>query len=128
MLGLDESTLVVLTSDHGESLGEHKLFFGHGHVPFEDNVRVPLILWYPPGVAAGRRVGTIVESVSIVPTVLDALRIDYPARFEGPSLWPHVPPVAAAGSAAGTASGVAFIEVRKTRDTLMNAIRTERWN
>ena len=121
VLGLDQSTLVVLTSDHGESLGEHEFFFGHGHVPFEDNVRVPLILWYPPGVAGGQRVGTIVESVSIVPTVLDALRIDYPARFEGASLWRHLPPAAADSEA------VAFIEVRKTKETLMNSIRTPRW-
>ena len=121
VLGLDESTLVILTSDHGESLGEHKFFFGHGHVPFEDNVRVPLIVWYPPGVAGGQRVRTIVETVSIVPTVLDALRLDYPARFEGPSLWRHLPPDAADPDAA------AFIEVRKTRDTLMNSIRTPRW-
>lgn len=121
VLGLDESTLVILTSDHGESLGEHKFFFGHGHVPFEDNVRVPLILWYPPGVAGGQRVGTIVETVSIVPTVLDALRLDYPVRFEGPSLWRHLPPRAADPEAA------AFIEVRKTRETLMNSIRTPLW-
>jgi arylsulfatase A-like enzyme len=121
VLGLDESTLVMLTSDHGESLGEHKFFFGHGHVPFEDNVRVPLIVWYPPGVAGGQRVGTIVESVSIVPTVLDALRVDYPVKFEGPSLWRHLPPGAPDGDA------VAFIEVRKTKDTLMNSIRTPRW-
>jgi arylsulfatase A-like enzyme len=122
VLGLEESTLVVLTSDHGESLGEHKFFFGHGHVPFEDNVRVPLILWYPPGVAGGQRVGTIVESVSIVPTVLDALRVDYPVRFEGPSLWRHLPAGAGADREA-----VAFIEVRKTKETLMNSIRTDRW-
>jgi arylsulfatase A-like enzyme len=121
VLGLDESTLVILTSDHGESLGEHQFFFGHGHVPFEDNVRVPLLVWYPPGVAGGQRVGTIVESVSIVPTVLDALRVDYPVKFEGPSLWRHLPPGAPDGDA------VAFIEVRKTKDTLMNSIRTPRW-
>lgn len=121
VLGLDESTLVVLTSDHGESLGEHKFFFGHGHVPFEDNVRVPLILWYPPGLPGGQRVGTIVESVSIVPTVLDALRIDFPRRFEGPSLWRHLPP------GAPDPDAVAFIEVRKTKETLMNSIRTPRW-
>ncbi|MBP7148034.1 MAG: sulfatase [Acidobacteria bacterium] len=119
--GLDRDTLLLLTSDHGESLGEHEVYFGHGQVPFEDEARVPLVLRYPPGIAAGRRVPAPVETVSIAPTILDALRLPHPVRFEGRSLWPLL---AGAGE---DAPRPAFIEVGKTPATLMNAIRTGRW-
>ena len=49
-----DRTLVVLTSDHGESLGEHDYFFDHGENLFDPSLRIPLLL-AGPGVAAGRR-------------------------------------------------------------------------
>lgn len=44
--GLDRSTLVVLTSDHGEDFGEHGSF-EHGHTLFDEVLRMPLIIGYP---------------------------------------------------------------------------------
>ncbi|MEM1205597.1 MAG: sulfatase [Acidobacteriota bacterium] len=84
-LGLDERTLVVFTSDHGEMLGEHGLA-GHLYL-FEDNVLVPLVI-SGPGVPSGARIERQVRSIDIVPTVLDLLGLRPPAGLDGQSLKP----------------------------------------
>ncbi len=63
-----ERTLVVVTSDHGESLGEHGELT-HGYLLYDAVLRVPLIL-RGPGVPAGRVVDPLVRSVDVAPTVL----------------------------------------------------------
>ncbi|MEM9553436.1 MAG: sulfatase [Acidobacteriota bacterium] len=68
-------TLIVVTSDHGEALGENE---HAGHNYLEDyNLRIPLLISWPDGAAAGRRVERTVRSIDIVPTILDVL--DLPA-------------------------------------------------
>jgi arylsulfatase A-like enzyme len=94
--GLDEhalgdSTLVVFTSDHGESLGEHGYYFYHGHLPYEPEVRVPLVFAWPEGRYAGQRITTPVELRGLGPTLLEALGI--PGEqifFEAPSFLPAI--------------------------------------
>src|SRR5262249_42822488 len=66
--GLRQSTLVLLTADHGESLGEHDYYFQHGWFPYEESLHVPLIVRFP-GIAP-RRVGGPVSLVDVLPTVL----------------------------------------------------------
>ena len=86
-------TLVVLTADHGESLGEHGEMT-HGLFAYEATLRVPLILYQPHRLAA-RVVTEPVRHVDIVPTILDALGVALPAPLDGRSLLP-----VAGGSAA----------------------------
>ena len=50
-LGLTEKTLIVFTSDHGESLGEHK-YWGHGRHLYEPTLRVPMSITWPDAVVA----------------------------------------------------------------------------
>ena len=69
--GLDANTLVIFHSDHGEALGEHK-FIGHGRFLFEDNLQIPLIIRWPEFIVAGRRVDTIVGTIDIATTILEA--------------------------------------------------------
>ena len=69
--GLAASTLVVIHSDHGESLGEHK-FVGHGRFLFEDNLRVPMILHWPDRIAAGTRIAAMSANVDLFATIADA--------------------------------------------------------
>ncbi|MGH2370510.1 MAG: sulfatase family protein, partial [Chloroflexota bacterium] len=69
---LDETTLVVITSDHGEVLDEHPCWFDH-HGLYEGNVRVPLILRHPGRLPAGRRVQGFVRHQDQAPTILDHL-------------------------------------------------------
>ena len=63
------NTVVALTSDHGEALGEHGLA-AHGYL-YEDNLRVPLILWLPGSSGRGRLIPDQVRSIDIAPTLLD---------------------------------------------------------
>ncbi len=76
-------TLVVVTGDHGESLGEHGERT-HGLFAYESTLRVPLIV-AGPGVPRRTVTTPGVAHVSIAPTVLDLLGIT-PRAFDGPSL------------------------------------------
>jgi len=72
-LGLMEETIVVFTSDHGESLGE-ETDFGHGRVLARQLVEVPLVI-HDPGRPGGRHVEHPVQSIDLLPTLLAALGI-----------------------------------------------------
>jgi len=81
--GLDQHTLLVITSDHGELLGEHGLY-EHQNSLYLPLIRVPLIFWQPGHVPAGVRIPTAVSNVSIAATVTDMLGLNH--RFPGPPL------------------------------------------
>jgi arylsulfatase A-like enzyme len=84
--GLEESTLVIVTSDHGESLGEHDLA-GHGFL-YEDNTRVPLLVALPGGRGAGTRRAAQVRLVDLLPTILEVAATPSPDGIDGRSLLP----------------------------------------
>ncbi|QDV07162.1 Arylsulfatase [Planctomycetes bacterium Poly30] len=71
--GVLKDTLVVLTADHGETFWEHGNFWNHGLWVSQTDVHVPLILRFPDGRGAGRRVDTSVSGVDVMPTILEAL-------------------------------------------------------
>lgn len=88
--GLQEHTMVVLTSDHGDYLGDHWL--GEKDLFHEPSVRVPLIV-YDPRASADASRGTVctdlVESIDLVPTFIEACGGDeIPDVLEGQSLGP----------------------------------------
>jgi arylsulfatase len=76
-----ERTLFVFTSDHGESLGEHNLWFLHGGL-FEPTVHVPLIVKAPGG-PAGEQVDAVVSHIDIVPTILARLGLPPSKQMRG---------------------------------------------
>jgi choline-sulfatase len=82
-----DQTLVIVTSDHGESLGEHDYFFDHGENLFDPSLRIPLVL-AGPGVKTGHRSQVFASTLDLVPTVLDAVKVSYPPELGGESLWP----------------------------------------
>lgn len=84
-LGLEEDTLVVITSDHGETLYEHDCYFDH-HGLYDCTLVVPLILKFPGKVPAGARISDVTLIQDIMPTVLDLLGIRTRIRFDGRSL------------------------------------------
>ncbi len=65
----EDETLVVVTSDHGEGLGEHGEDV-HGYFVYETTLHVPLVV-RGPGVKAGTRIDPVVRLVDVFPTVLD---------------------------------------------------------
>lgn len=83
-----EDTLWIFTSDHGEGLGEHDVWFNHEGV-YDETLHVPLIL-AGPGVPSARRVDGAVELVDLVPTVhelLDLPALDAPRGISlGPAM------------------------------------------
>jgi choline-sulfatase len=79
-------TLVVLTADHGESLGEHGEAT-HGIFAYEATLRVPLVL-YQPRLLRPRVVPDSVRHVDVLPTILDALALPVPRDLPGRSLLP----------------------------------------
>jgi len=86
--GLYEKTLIVLSGDHGEGLGEHGEKT-HGFFIYDSTLHVPLILRMP-GAARGKRVATSVSTADILPTVLAELKIPVPAQVQGNSLVPEL--------------------------------------
>lgn len=85
-LELEDRTVVVFTSDHGEALGEHGLQ-GHGY-PYDHNLLVPLIIAAPDLKTAGERVETQVRSIDIVPTLLELAGLPPLEGIDGQSLVP----------------------------------------
>ncbi len=84
-LGLRDSTVVVLTSDHGEGLGEHGELT-HSYFTYQSTMRVPLIFWGPKSFASGKRVTSLVRNADIAPTLLDLLEVEVPEPMQGVSL------------------------------------------
>lgn len=79
-----ENTFIALTSDHGESLGEHGERT-HGVFLYDATLRVPLII-RGPGIPAARRQTTLVSIVDIVPTITHALGLPENAKLDGVDL------------------------------------------
>jgi arylsulfatase A-like enzyme len=87
------TTVVALTSDHGESLGEHGYFFDHGDDLFNPSLRIPLILSFPGILPSGERVSGAVTSLDLYPTLLDLAQVPFPTGppgLQGSSVLPLV--------------------------------------
>ena len=81
-------TLVVLTADHGESLGEHGCWYEHGEFLYEPDVRIPLVVSWPGRLPAGRRSTAPAETIDVAPTLLDLLGVAPLPEANGLSLAP----------------------------------------
>jgi arylsulfatase A-like enzyme len=90
-LGLDRKTALVFTSDHGEEFHEHGRSF-HGQSVYGEMNNMPLILWAPGAVGAGLTVEETVQTVDLMPTLLELSGIAVPAGVQGRSLVPLLSP------------------------------------
>ena len=86
-LGLYDSTLLVITSDHGESLGEH-LERTHAYFIYQGTVKVPLIFKIPGG-PKGKRIEKIAGLIDIVPTICEVVGVSAPSQVQGEDLSGH---------------------------------------
>jgi arylsulfatase A-like enzyme len=86
-LGIEEETLVVIDSDHGETLNEHDCYYDH-HGLYECTLTVPLVFIYPGKVPAGQRFKDICQMKDVTPTILDILGVKPGIKFDGRSLRP----------------------------------------
>ena len=83
-----ERTAVVVTADHGETLGERPIVLNHGGDLYEEQVAIPLVL-FGPGVPAGRH-DPLVETVDLMPTLIELMGVEAPVDLvvQGESLLP----------------------------------------
>jgi len=86
-LRLLEETLIIFTSDHGESINEHKIFHDH-HGLYDVTIHVPLILRHSR--LSSTRVKNLVSHVDLVPTILEILNLSVDELFDGKSLVPLI--------------------------------------
>ncbi len=84
-----DDTIVVINSDHGETLYDHECFFDH-HGLYEPTLHVPLIIRYPGKIPAGRRIRGYNLHQDLMPTILELAGIDSGISFDGKSLMPLV--------------------------------------
>ena len=80
-LGIADRTIVLVTADHGESLGEHGIYFDHFGL-HEPTLHVPLIVWAPGRVAPARRSETV-RGLDVAPTLLALAGLGTPATMQG---------------------------------------------
>ena len=121
--GLLENTVIVITSDHGEELGEHGLF-GHGRSLYSQEVHVPLVILAPGGAATGRVVDEPVSLRDLPATFVDLLGQAHDSPFPGKSLaryWKS------GSGRVGLATSPAFSEVALRDKVSKNPARAPAW-
>ena len=84
-LALTDETLIVFVSDHGEYVGDHRLLY-KGSLLFDGLMRVPLIFRGGGAFSPGRRVGAMVQTIDIYPTVMGLLGLPTHAGVQGRDL------------------------------------------
>ena len=82
---LYDDALIVVASDHGESLGAHGEDT-HGIFLYDETIRVPLVLKLPQNRMAGKRINNRARLLDVAPTVLEAAGIAVPSQMQGQSL------------------------------------------
>ena len=85
--GLKENTLIIITSDHGEEFQEHGSFL-HWQIYSRPNLHVPLIMHIPGYPRKEIRIEELVQSIDILPTILDSARLPPHPSAQGRSLLP----------------------------------------
>ena len=79
-------TIIVITADHGETLGEAGLYFNHDSNLYEPTVHIPLVVRIPGG--APGEISTLTRNVDLLPTLAEMVGIEVPAEVDGQSLMP----------------------------------------
>lgn len=77
-----DNTIVVITADHGESLGENNYYFEHGMLVNEGSIHIPLIIKHPD-IKGNIIFDTLMQSTDIAPTLLNFLSIDSLKKTDG---------------------------------------------
>jgi len=118
-----ERTLIVVTADHGESLGEHGEAT-HGVFLYDATLHVPLIM-AGPGIPAGKVISQQVRSIDIMPTILGFLNLAPGQEAQGVNLLPLIE------KGQPVATDTAYLETLYPRTYMgwseLRGIRTNQW-
>lgn len=74
--GLVDNTILILTGDHGDEIGEHPPFMHHVLTIYDSVIRVPLIVRYPSLFPRGKRVEYVTQTLDIFPTLMEMLKVE----------------------------------------------------
>ena len=86
--GLLDSTILILSADHGEPFGEHE-YRWHSNCPYDEAIHIPLIVKFPGDTIAPRRISALTQSIDLLPTIFDVLNVGYRGEgVQGQSLLP----------------------------------------
>lgn len=116
--GLDDRLALVVTSDHGEEMGEHGSWGWHSHTLYDELLRVPLIIRRPAARSAGERVAYQARGVDLTPTLLALAGLPAATGLDGHDLLA----LADGGEPAVTRFAFAQLDGGESR-----ALRTRRW-
>jgi len=85
-LGRFDNSLILFTSDHGETLSERRWMFDHGGRAYDEQIRIPLLVRFPGGKWGNKRLTADAHHTDYLPTILDFLGVTPPEKVEGRSL------------------------------------------
>jgi arylsulfatase A-like enzyme len=85
--GLDQDTLIVVVGDHGQAFGyPHENIYIQGRTAYEEDVRVPLLFWFPRGYPTPLRSKSIAGHVDLAPTIAEMAGVPAAPEWQGRSL------------------------------------------
>jgi lipoteichoic acid synthase len=84
--GLEQDTLIVITGDHGQAFGDPHDSYMQGRTVYEEDVNVPLLIWYPRNYRTAARSTTIGSHVDLAPTIADLAGVPAAPDWQGRSL------------------------------------------
>ena len=114
-LGIKDDTLIVFMADHGEVFARGDIILTHSGL-YDDTLHVPLIIRYPPAISS-QVIDEQVESIDVMPTILDMTSLSGPSTMQGKSLLPLIN-----GEGTGETENVFSGEKDET-----GSIRNENW-
>lgn len=79
---LMDSTIVAISADHGESLGENNLYFQHGMLVNEGSIHIPLIISHPD-VKEPLAINSLLQNTDLAPTLLGEMGLKFPYAIDG---------------------------------------------
>ena len=123
--GTFDNTVLIVTSDHGESMFEHRRYISHAYTLSEEEVRIPLLVRVPRARETGRR-DEVVQLVDLFPLILDELELKPESELAGMN--PLIEPEARRGDrwARGEASHTGARYIR-TKDWKVVSATTDAW-
>jgi len=83
--GIYDNAMIILTSDHGETINEHFCKISHGMSVYDTEIRSPLIIKFPGGSFGGRKISHLVSNVDLAPTIHHLLDLSDEQPMEGES-------------------------------------------
>jgi len=118
-LNLDKNTFIIISADHGESLGEHDYYFQHGFYLYDQLLKVPFII-KGPTIPKAKVINQQVQLIDIMPTILSILKIKVDIKMEGIDLLPII-------FGRNDNQYFAFSEVMDDEGMNLKSIRTREW-